>query len=407
MRADLGALGASVARWSVAALSLVALAAGFTTAPVASAEAPVEVSSCTVLPELAPGDRGDEVRCLQFALILSGHRLGYTGEFDATTAEAVREYQRSHPPLSVDGRAGSDTLASLGLLPARGALPVCTADAEITPGERGMSVACLQRRLTELGFYSGSISGLYDGPTGDALRRFQAANPPLRVDGVGGPKTLLTLAIWSGATSDDGRFTGPGPFPASLQPEPAWVLTAEGIPAYAGRSACSPDEAAVIAAEFAVDGADVLTQQWAVYVASRESGCRFDAVTLNMRTRDDSQCAFQLNVLSGTFAPTGELGRRGWTPALVRSSLQACADAASDLWVRCGRGPWIKPYSCRPPWIGSVDGQVPPVLPVEGAPGPSVPEPTVPEPAGPPDPAPPPEAQSTPTTVGGPPAPAD
>lgn len=352
----------------------------------ARAETPIEVARCAAVPELAAGARGADVRCLQFGLILWGYDLRYTGEFDALTVAAVRAFQRDHPPLGVDGRAGLDTLTALGLLASAGAesVPACTADADIAPGERGLSVACLQRRLGELGYYSGSISGLYDVPTGDALRQFQAAHPPLRADGIGGPKTLFTMGIWSGATSDDGRFTGPGPFPAPLQPEPAWVLTAAGIPAYAGRGACSPDEASVIAAEFAVDGADTLTQQWAVYIASRESGCRFDAVTVNARTRDDSQCAFQLNVLSGTFTPTGELGRRGWTPASVRTSLQACADAASDLWVRCGRGPWIKPYSCRPPWLGAADGQVPPQLPVD-----VVPQPPASDPAPPPIEAPP------------------
>jgi hypothetical protein len=144
---------------------------------------------------------------------------------------------------------------------------------------------------------------------------------------------------------------------------PEYRLTAEGIPKYGNRTACTPEQAAIIAAEFANDGADAESQQWAVYVASREGGCRYEAVNINARTKDDSHCTFQLNALSGMFAPHGSLGRRGWTTESVKTSLQACADAASDLWVFCGRGPWTKPYTCTPPWAGSTVDQPPALLP--------------------------------------------
>ncbi len=140
-----------------------------------------------------------------------------------------------------------------------------------------------------------------------------------------------------------------GPWPAPMQPLVSFSLTGGGIPYFAGRRACSLRDANMIAYQFALDGADIDTQQWAVYIASREAGCNYRAVTKNAQTRDDSHCAFQLNVLSGTFAPTGELGRHGWTPRSVRASMRACADAASDLWTSCGRGPWTPPYSCSPP----------------------------------------------------------
>jgi hypothetical protein len=269
--------------------------------------------------------------------------------------------------------------------------PVCLADAQIDPNERGVSITCLQRRLTELGYYAGSITGLHDRASVDAVKAFQKATPPLQVDGKAGPRTLAALGIWSGITSGNGRQTGPGPFPAPVQDEAFWNLTATGIPFYNKSTPCTASEAAVIAAEFANDGADSGTQQWAVYIASREGGCRFDAVNLNLNTKDDSHCTFQLNVLAGMFEPHGALGRRGWTPELVKSSLQACADAASDLWVFCGRGPWQPPYSCTPPWEGSTVGQPSPVLPETTTtepeataplpfepPAPSIPEPVVP-----------------------------
>ena len=86
-------------------------------------------------------------------------------------------------------------------------------------------------------------------------------------------------------------------------------------------------------------------------------------MNVNVRTKDDSHCTFQLNALSGMFAPHGSLGRRGWSTDSVKTSLQACADAASDLWVFCGRGPWTKPYTCAPPWAGSTVDQPPALLP--------------------------------------------
>ncbi len=163
---------------------------------------------------------------------------------------------------------------------------------------------------------------------------------------------LIPSSAWPFASAlsvpADLRPAPAGPWPAPLQDQVNFSLTAEGIPHFAGRPACSLADANMIAYQFALDGADTETQQWAVYIASREAGCDYRAVTKNAQTRDDSHCTFQLNVLSGTFAPTGELGRHGWTPASVRASMRACADAASDLWTSCGRGPWTPPYSCRP-----------------------------------------------------------
>lgn len=373
----------------------VALAGLVAGAPSVSAELP-ELQSCTVAAETAVGDTGPDVSCLQFTLAMMGYSVPYTGTFDRATADAVRWFQATTPGLTPDGRAGDLTLRALQIdvtstktvfTPTLPPPPLCLADAQIDPNERGQSVTCLQRRLTELGLYSASITGLHDRSSVDAVRAYQQATPPLKVDGRAGAQTLASLGIWSGTTSGNGRNTGPGPFPAPVQEEPFWNLTARGIPFYGSRTACNPSEAAVIAAEFANDGADSATQQWAVYIASREGGCRFDAININPRTRDDSHCTFQLNALARMFEPTAVLGRRGWTPESVKTSIQACADAASDLWVYCGRGPWLPPYSCAPPWAGAGNGQRPPVLPEPVLPEPAVPESVLPEPVAEPGPA--------------------
>jgi peptidoglycan hydrolase-like protein with peptidoglycan-binding domain len=370
--------------------------------PVATAQsttAQPAAQPCIAQPVLQATSTGSGVFCLQFALIMRGWSVPYSGTYGPETEAAVRSFQAAHPPLVADGTAGEATLQALGIagkaavfVPegALGAAPVeaaaeaattrpersrCAADAVLTSGARGLSVSCLQQRLVELGSVGLAVSGVFDRATADAVRAYQQRTPPLSADGVAGPRTLAALGIWSGITSGRGRDIGPGPFPAGMQQEPEWRLTADGIPVYGNRQACTPEQAAIIAAEFANDGADALTQQWAVYVASREGGCRHDAVNLNLRTRDDSHCTFQLNALSGMFGATGELGRRGWNVDNVKASLQACADAASDLWVYCGRGPWTPPYSCQPPWQGSTVDQPPALLPPP-------PESPVPEPAG-------------------------
>jgi peptidoglycan hydrolase-like protein with peptidoglycan-binding domain len=351
------------------------------------AEGVIEIQPCSAQPPLAKGSTGPGVRCLQFSLIMLGFDVPYDGDYDDSTVDAVRWYESTHA-LGPDGKADDLLLASLGIgghaavfvpagslgppttvaskNPPSGGVPgqvPCVADAELIPGERGQSVTCLQRRLIEIGFTKVAVTGVYDTATEQAIRTYQKATPPLVVDGRSGPRTLAALDIWSGLSAGNGRNVGPGPFPAPMQNEPEWRLTAEGIPVYGNRTACTAAQAAVIAGEFANDGADAATQQWAVYVASREGGCRHEAVNLNPRTRDDSHCTFQLNAMAGMFEPHGSLGRRGWTTDLVKSSLQACADAASDLWVYCGRGPWTPPYSCTPPWAGATNGQPPALIP--------------------------------------------
>jgi hypothetical protein len=179
-----------------------------------------------------------------------------------------------------------------------------------------------------------------------------------------------------------------------MQDLPNWNLTIAGIPYFGSGTPCTASEASVIAAEFAVDGADAATQQWAVYVASREGGCRFDALNFNLATKDESYCTFQLNALSGLFSPAGALGRRGWTTAAVTTSLVACADAASDLWAACGRGPWTKPYSCVAPFAGATINQPPPVIPP-----PTEPTVTTTVPAAPPVSAPPDDPPTTTTST--------
>ncbi|MCU1396450.1 MAG: hypothetical protein JWM34_4878 [Ilumatobacteraceae bacterium] len=349
-----------------AAVAVALLCLGTVAAQPATAGLPA-VGNCVADAELKIGDAGPSVICLQFALgMMHMSTQPLTGVFDQTTADAISWFQAGHPPLRVDGRAGAQTLAALGIwsgktigaVASAPAVTPCRADATIRPGDTGVSVICLQDTLRELGLYDQSVdSGVSDFATVAALQQYQRETPPLQVDGWAGPRTLAAMGIWSG--NADGTTTilpstpgtaPSGPWPAGVQNEVNWELTPGGIPYYGNHKPCSLADANMIAFQFAKDGADIATEQWAVYIASREGSCNYAAVNYNLATQDDSHCTFQLNALAGMFAPGGSLGRLGWTADSVTQSMENCANAASDLWVYCGRGPWTPPYSCRPPW---------------------------------------------------------
>ncbi|MFT3851880.1 MAG: peptidoglycan-binding domain-containing protein [Ilumatobacteraceae bacterium] len=349
-------------------VALVALAPATTSAGVN----PVPTSTCTTTAALSPDSQGTDVACLQFLLGLGGFYHGeLTSHYDQATRDAVTAFQVANPPLVASGIADEKTLETMGIFTAPAQLAAqadtCTAAANLPPGSTGDGVACIQRHLATLGLFSGTADGVLGQTTVDAVKAFQAKNPPLTVDGLAGPQTLAALGVWSGQAGGTtvGAQASPGaaspapmgPWPAPMLDYPNWNLTAQGIPYYGQSTPCSLDDANTIAAQFALNNADVSTQQWAVYIASREGGCRYAAVNYNPATRDDSHCTFQLNAMSGMFEPGGELGRLGWTTDNVKASMAACADAASDLWVYCGKGPWTKPYRCLPPWANDLGAE--------------------------------------------------
>jgi murein L,D-transpeptidase YcbB/YkuD len=71
--------------------------------------------TCTMDEAVQLGSSGDDVRCLQAALIAGSYLSGpSTGEFDDATDAAVREYQESRG-LGVDGIVGPITAKSLAI----------------------------------------------------------------------------------------------------------------------------------------------------------------------------------------------------------------------------------------------------------------------------------------------------
>lgn len=69
-------------------------------------------------------------------------------------------------------------------------------------GSRGNEVRQIQQKLKSLGYYNGSVDGIYGTGTQKAVRAFQK-NCGITADGVAGPKTLRYLGV-SGGTSSGG-----------------------------------------------------------------------------------------------------------------------------------------------------------------------------------------------------------
>lgn len=61
-------------------------------------------------------------------------------------------------------------------------------------GSRGDEVRAIQKKLKSLGYYTGSVDGIYGVGTRNAVRAFQR-NCGITVDGIAGPKTLLYLGL--------------------------------------------------------------------------------------------------------------------------------------------------------------------------------------------------------------------
>lgn len=315
-----------------------------------------ELGECRADAELRVGSSGGSVFCVQWALLWLGYYDGLvSGDYDQLTADAVIKFQMDNPPLTINGNATAQTLDAMGIYSGvdNAPPPPCLADAPVSPGDRGLSTECVQQTLAAQGYFSGAVDGNFGNDTEDALKAFQRDNPPLSADGVADSSTLAALGVWSGFNTGSGAPLDTNWWPATFQAEPNWRLVG-GIPVYGNRRPCTKADADTIALEFAKDGADPSTQQYFIYIASREGNCNYKAVNLNLATKDDSHCTFQLNAMAGMFEPSGELGRRGWNKETVKASMQACADAASDLWVFCARGPWTPPYSCTPPWAGDL-----------------------------------------------------
>ncbi len=146
---------------------------------------------------LKKGCIGDDVKELQTRLTVLGYYKGkVSGEYLEATEEAVRAYQEANGE-DATGIADVDTLAILLQASEESSE---TADAgtvmqgtvayteRLAKGSTGTLVKQLQTRLTELGYYSGPISGNFLGKTMTAVKTLQKQNG-VTVDGIVGEVT--------------------------------------------------------------------------------------------------------------------------------------------------------------------------------------------------------------------------
>lgn len=163
---------------------------------------------------------GEDVRQTQIRLMSLGYYTGkISGRYLPATQEAIRLFQTANS-LEITGEAdvrtleklfGSDAISrdsAAAVTPTPTPTPGLTiADENATPTpaptvsftkklqynkSRGDEVTLLQTRLTELGYYSGNISGNFLGHTRNAVKAFQQQNA-LTVDGIVGENTWNAL----------------------------------------------------------------------------------------------------------------------------------------------------------------------------------------------------------------------
>ncbi len=155
------------------------------------------------------GMKGERVRVLQKALNALGFDVGKVdGDFGTGTYLAVKAFQK-HQGLSVDGKAGKNTLTRLETFFDENGN--CTSGPIVTPppveeqgpgygiptrtlrfGMAGEDVRYTQQRLAELKYLTQAASGQFDSATLAAVKAFQRRND-LGVDGAVGPKTIAAL----------------------------------------------------------------------------------------------------------------------------------------------------------------------------------------------------------------------
>ena len=141
--------------------------------------------------------RGDRDMALIYTLQQRLKDLGYytikvDGIFGSATQRAVRDFQRVNG-LTVTGKADSATQTLLYSSAAKPANYVSGDYKTLTRSSKYQSrVVPLQRRLKELGYYTGSIDGYFGSKTYRAVRNFQSRNG-LSVTGKADPRTQEVL----------------------------------------------------------------------------------------------------------------------------------------------------------------------------------------------------------------------
>ncbi len=157
---------------------------------------------------LAMGASGFKVKALQEALAELGFYSGKADEsFGTATQQAVRKFQTQNgykatgialpemQKLLFEGkpRNSSNRKVYVATLP-----PVLNPDMQ--QGDKGDAVSALQRTLTSLGFYKGTVDGVYSKATVNAVKAYQKAHS-IRETGKMNDFTWLSINAASNTTS--------------------------------------------------------------------------------------------------------------------------------------------------------------------------------------------------------------
>ncbi len=179
---------------------------------------------------LSQGASSRAVDALQTAL----RELGFysvktsSGVYDSATITAVKAFQAKNGILQ-SGIASAELqkllfegtpLNSKGKKASVNVLPPI-AGVTMRQGDTGYQVEELQTALKELGYYTGTVSGVFDAATTQAVKKLQKAGK-LTADGIVGAKTLALVEKYM--TTPTPRITVPTPTPAPVTAENVIII---------------------------------------------------------------------------------------------------------------------------------------------------------------------------------------
>ena len=152
--------------------------------------------------KLTLGMKGDDVKSVQTKLIALGYLTGKAdGVYGTATESAIRRFQTRNG-LTSDGICGEDTVKALysstaidagsSVTPSPKPVDESAPTRILRPGMSGDDVKSVQSRLDKLGYYSGTLDGIYGAATVAAVQAFQLRNN-LSADGVAGTRTYKKL----------------------------------------------------------------------------------------------------------------------------------------------------------------------------------------------------------------------